>query len=49
MLGAKQHEEVKVSLNDLDASKKKRIVNLNKNVMSVLLPYLQHDELLKVE
>ena len=28
---------------------KKRIVNLNKNVMSIALPYLSHDELLRAE
>ena len=35
----------------IDPKKKqlKRIVNLNKNVMSLLLPYLNHEELLNVE
>lgn len=34
----------------LDEKKpKKRIVNLNKNVMSIALPYLSHDELLRAE
>jgi hypothetical protein len=32
-----------------DKKPKKRIVNLNKNVMSISLPYLTHDELLLAE
>ena len=32
-----------------DKRQKKRIVNLNKNVMSIALPYLPHDELLLAE
>ena len=32
-----------------DKRPKKRIVNLSKNVMSIALPYLTHDELLKAE
>lgn len=32
-----------------DKKPKKRIVNLNKNVMSIALPYLSHDELLRAE
>jgi hypothetical protein len=32
-----------------DIAKRKKITDLNKNVMSVLLPYLEHPEILKVE
>jgi hypothetical protein len=30
-------------------AKRKKITDLNKNVMSVLLPYLDHPDILKVE
>jgi hypothetical protein len=41
-------EEVPQPLNE-DVSKRKKITDLNKNVMSVLLPYLEQPDILKVE
>jgi len=32
-----------------DIAKRRKITDLNKNVMSILLPYLEHPEILKVE
>jgi hypothetical protein len=46
---AKIMTKPKVEEKVLDTSKGKKITSLNKNIMSILLPYLKHDEILRVE